>query len=451
MAKIICDVCGTSYPETASHCPICGCTSSVGSGLTFDPQPGGEEQRGNGYTYVKGGRFSKSNVKKKKHTEQTPSTDVKPVPDDGETKSSGGHKWALLVALFAILAAIAVVIFVTVRFFILDTPDTGAATDTTTLPTASTAETTEPTETTEATQETTEATLPPVPCTEVVISKTSIRLDKVGASVLLNVTVTPVDTTDEIVFASDNEKVATVSSTGKVTAVAGGEAIITVTCGDAVATCKVTCTMEGGETDPTEPSQEPTEPENSDFALTDTRGNVYSDITLTFKGENYKLYNGDVALDQIKWSSDNEKVATFEAGIVKAVGKGTTTIHAEYNGVKRSCIVRCETLSPADSGISGSDNVTEDSTDTPDVDTTNAGAQTGTCQISATDVTISVGETFTLTLVKENGDPVFANWSVGNGSICSVSNNNVTGSASGMTTVSYTYEGVTYSCIVRVR
>ena len=25
MSKIICDVCGTSYPDTADCCPICGC------------------------------------------------------------------------------------------------------------------------------------------------------------------------------------------------------------------------------------------------------------------------------------------------------------------------------------------------------------------------------------------------------------------------------------------
>ena len=26
MGKIICDICGTSYPDTAQQCPICGCT-----------------------------------------------------------------------------------------------------------------------------------------------------------------------------------------------------------------------------------------------------------------------------------------------------------------------------------------------------------------------------------------------------------------------------------------
>ena len=26
MSKIICDICGTTYPETADCCPICGCS-----------------------------------------------------------------------------------------------------------------------------------------------------------------------------------------------------------------------------------------------------------------------------------------------------------------------------------------------------------------------------------------------------------------------------------------
>jgi cyclase len=52
MSKIICDVCGTSYPETATQCPICGCVrpgdaKSVKSGVSGTSS---------GYTYVKGGR-----------------------------------------------------------------------------------------------------------------------------------------------------------------------------------------------------------------------------------------------------------------------------------------------------------------------------------------------------------------------------------------------------------
>ena len=59
MSKIICDICGTSYPETATQCPICGCVRPAEA-------PAVEESDGKagGYTYVKGGRFSKSNVRK---------------------------------------------------------------------------------------------------------------------------------------------------------------------------------------------------------------------------------------------------------------------------------------------------------------------------------------------------------------------------------------------------
>ena len=29
MSKIICDVCGTTYPDSATQCPICGCVRSA--------------------------------------------------------------------------------------------------------------------------------------------------------------------------------------------------------------------------------------------------------------------------------------------------------------------------------------------------------------------------------------------------------------------------------------
>ena len=28
MNKVICDVCGTMYPDTAKQCPICGCAAA---------------------------------------------------------------------------------------------------------------------------------------------------------------------------------------------------------------------------------------------------------------------------------------------------------------------------------------------------------------------------------------------------------------------------------------
>ena len=36
MSKIVCDICGTAYPETAEACPICGCTKEAGAALLAD-------------------------------------------------------------------------------------------------------------------------------------------------------------------------------------------------------------------------------------------------------------------------------------------------------------------------------------------------------------------------------------------------------------------------------
>jgi len=36
MSKIICDICGTSYPETAESCPICGCSRDAAADFLGD-------------------------------------------------------------------------------------------------------------------------------------------------------------------------------------------------------------------------------------------------------------------------------------------------------------------------------------------------------------------------------------------------------------------------------
>ena len=64
MSKIICEVCGTSYPDTTMQCPICGCVRP-GDVQRVTNEINADENGASGYTYVKGGRFSKSNVKKR--------------------------------------------------------------------------------------------------------------------------------------------------------------------------------------------------------------------------------------------------------------------------------------------------------------------------------------------------------------------------------------------------
>jgi len=66
MSKIICEVCGTSYPETAAQCPICG---SAHKPPVRTAAPARTQKSSSGeYTYVKGGRFSQANVNKRNNT-----------------------------------------------------------------------------------------------------------------------------------------------------------------------------------------------------------------------------------------------------------------------------------------------------------------------------------------------------------------------------------------------
>ena len=77
MSKIICDVCGTSYPDSAAQCPICGCVKPSNA-----ENCGPEMEEDIGYAFVKGGRFSKSNVRKRVKTQ--PVEEIDEYEDAGE-------------------------------------------------------------------------------------------------------------------------------------------------------------------------------------------------------------------------------------------------------------------------------------------------------------------------------------------------------------------------------
>jgi len=75
----------------------------------------------------------------------------------------------------------------------------------------------------------------------------------------------------------------------------------------------------------------------------------WKSLSLNVLGETFFLYSGDVDPAEITWLTDDPKVATFNYGIVTAIGPGETTVHAEYMGVRDSCTVHCiikETVPP---------------------------------------------------------------------------------------------------------
>ena len=409
MSKIICDVCGTTYPETADQCPICGCAKPDNAQVVTNDAA--DQETSGTYTYVKGGRFSKANVAKRNKAMGTaPKQDDDPSKQaSGNTRSSRGLVITLIVLILAI-AAVLIFIFTTV----FGGDNTG---------------TTDPINTTETTDQvtTTESTAAEIVCTDITLSETVISFDELGNAWLLNVTPTPADTTDEITFESADPTVATVTSEGRVTAIGAGQTTITVQCGEVTRTCTVICDVE---TVPTTEETTADEAEPEEIGEWDLNRD---DITFTKQGSTWTLFKGTASKNKITFTSDDEKVATFADGIVTAVGPGTTKVHAEYEDKKVTCVIRCSFSVDTQSGT--------DTTQTP---------AAGELKINKEDVTISVGESFNLTLNDSAGKPVSVTWTASKDGVCTITGNKITGAAAGTATVSTTHNGTTYSCIVRV-
>ena len=113
MNKIICDVCGTRYPESAEQCPICG-RAATGEKMTETSEV--EGTYGREYSGTKGGHFSKANVKKRTAGApiiEVPKEPVKPEPEDDEEevyevpekkKSGCLINFLLIIVILALLA-----------------------------------------------------------------------------------------------------------------------------------------------------------------------------------------------------------------------------------------------------------------------------------------------------------------------------------------------------------
>lgn len=326
MSKVICDVCGTTFPETAAQCPICGCARS-GSAQTAAGDSGAQAEA---YSYVRGGRFSKSNVKKRNKTGQP----VQRRSPESPKKNEGGdssNKGLVIVVVILLLAIIAVCAYIGIKFF---------------MPERKPNETDPPKQTTTVAPDPTQSQTQPtdgIPCTKIQLSSTIIEFTDMERSQLLSAVVTPLDTTDELVFTSADPLVATVTEGGLVTPVGSGETVITVTCGEITQECRIVCNF-GDSTEPTEP-EEPTVVPGS-FEMTFNTKFLTSegigDVTLKV-GEKWKMYSSmNVDAGMVIWTSNDEAYATIENGVVTAVSpiKPYVLVHAEYNGIKYTCRIR---------------------------------------------------------------------------------------------------------------
>ena len=81
-------VCGTAYAETATQCPICGSAKASANQTEAGAEQGTQPTAG--YTYVKGGRFSKSNVRKRNKKAKT--AERRSAPDRQPQKNANDDK-----------------------------------------------------------------------------------------------------------------------------------------------------------------------------------------------------------------------------------------------------------------------------------------------------------------------------------------------------------------------
>lgn len=410
MSKIICDVCGTSYPETAVQCPICGCARStdvnVISGNTMDP----ELQEAGAYTYVKGGRFSKRNVRKRAWDEPSTAATEKASSENygDEERSSKGLAIAVIVLILAILAVVAYILFNFIGYELFGDDETVASTH------SSVQITTEPTVSTQLKK----------PCEDIQLTLSDYKLTEVGESISIQYAVSPSETTDPVLFRSADEAVATVTADGIVIAVGGGETTVTITCGEIEKTVKITCDIQETTAPTTQPPTEATEPvtEPTTKPIIEFELNR-EDFTLAYVGDSWQVYSGIIPKSEINWRSDNESVVTVHEGKVVAVGPGHTVIYGEYEGIERSCIVHCSFTATQ-----------------PDED--------NDYKISHNDVTLSVDESFVLTLRNTDDEPIGVEWQSENGK-CSINGNRITRTEAGYDEIYAIYKDVKYTCIIR--
>ena len=394
MSKIICEFCGTSYPESAAQCPICGCVRPAEDNEILDlvNEPTQSEE----YHYVKGGRFSEKNVRKRNTVTNSDSRTV----EQRETKKTPPSNKGLVITIIVLLVAIAAVIaYIVLLFF---APDFLAKNhDNDVLPT----------------EQETEVPVD-LSCKQIRLSATEYVIEEIGDELQLEPNFIPLNTEDHCTYFTDNDAVATVNAAGLVTAIGSGEANITLTCGEATLTCKIIV-----------PELE------VPFTLT------FTDLTLNKLGDTCALYDGTANPDEIVWATDDESVAYVLDGNVIAAGPGTTTIYAGYNGETVTCVVHCD--------FTGEE-LTEETQPEPIVDNGPYKLKNA-FGFSNSDVTIRVGESFTLILIDKDGNKEpRATWSVVDGSSCSVKDGVVTGDSSGKATVVATFNGKEYTCLVRV-
>ncbi len=349
MNKIICDICGTSYPDTSESCPICGCSRDAASDFlnTEVMEEETVETTESAAAAASKDFFDFDEVDDVHGDDESEDDDMdedddideddddEDDDDDDEPRSNTFVVILLTILIVLLLGAAAFIFF---RFF---------------LPNK--AEETTPTTMVQELPETTEVTTEPtIPCEHMAMTNAGIaELNAEGQQFLLHIRAIPENTTDKIIYTSGDESVATVTEDGKITAVAEGETIVYISCGKYSIECPVIVKFVE-ETVPTTEAVEETvgdSVEETGEATEATTPVSSSNVTLKLKKTDIQLgvyYQFQLQLDcdlkpeDVTWTSEHPHIAKVdEQGNVTAVKEGTTSVTAKYGDQEVKCMVRC--------------------------------------------------------------------------------------------------------------
>lgn len=411
MSKVICDVCGTAFPETDNQCPICGCAKTPTAQPVAEETVQPEAEKTVGGTYAKGGRYAKSNTKHTPAYAASKTSERRRRNDHKDEEPQESNKGLVAVVIVLLLAIVMVVVYIGVSVFLSGL---------TILPNNDSSN-----PSTEQTLESTEATTEQVPCTDLKLGSMTIEFEQENQSCYLDVKEEPENTTDKVVFASADSNVATVDQNGLIVPVGHGQTVITVTCGQIVKECIVICSF--GEPDPTtEPTKPPVNVPDG-FVLELNR----KDFTLSFEGETWRLFRDTdtVKASDITWTVDDPAIATVVNGVVTGVDRGTTTVTATIGDQVATCIVRCA------------------------FDAADPDEEPG-ITINREDVTLYAGENFYLYLKNPDTSNVQGvEWTASEEGLVEIDGNKITAldiTAYKQIEIYTEHEGVTYSCTLRL-
>ncbi len=272
-----------------------------------------------------------------------------------------------------------------------------------------------------------------VACNSLSLNYSEVTLFEAGEQLTLVANTDPAEAAENVAWISGDDSICTVSSTGVVTAISGGSTTVTAVCGEQMATSQIRCGFESATTD-----EETGETVTTTDTVVDetnfTASLNLSDFTLFDAGETAQLVvNGAPSSVDVTWKIANEAVATVsDSGLVTGLKTGTTKVTCTVGDQILECYVRCNMIN---STVAGGE-------------TSTGGTTSTTATLSHTDVTIAVGESFTISV---QGSTAAHTFTSSNGGVCLVdASGKVTGTGSGTANVTTEVNGETMTCVVRI-